>query len=112
VISNAHGGNKRVQLNEKESRKLINKEVASTAKRRGQAKSKVKPISDQSLKNVETRMEITTATAEDTTNARVTSCKSVRNAVSFFLVAWSVRDARIIINFDAKSWEMGDKKKK
>ena len=91
---------------------MINTEIEKTAKRRGMAKSQVHPISDESLKNLEKYLEIATAPAEDTTDAREKSCKSIRNAMSFFIAAFSSKIAPYIINYDAKSWEMGDKKKK
>ena len=112
-IKELHSGDKRIQLNDTESREFINKEIRETAKRRRLAPSQVKPISNQNLKRLEKRLDIKTKNAEETTDARELACKSVRNQVTMAISIMAAKQTTrrgLVINFDAKSTQFGDKK--
>jgi DNA-binding protein YbaB len=112
-LKDEHGGDKRIQLNEDESRAMINAEIRATAVRRGQAPSQVKRISNKNLTNLEVRLDIESRNAEETSDAREKACASVRNMTSVAAAIISIKKTAkrgLLINFDAKTSILGDRK--
>jgi len=107
------GGEKRIQMNDSEYRKLLDDEVINTADR---AKSPAVPMSRQSIQYFEAKNKIQTdENPEETTEARERACSNYRKCFAT-ACAYCDQEKRVVrelqLNFDGTQSTVGDKSSK
>jgi len=113
VITEALGGEKRIQMNSEDYEELLLTEFSNTQERSpGSSSNKIKPLNRRDVKRFEAKNKILTDNnPEETTDAREKGCSSIRNCFAT-ACAYGDQSARVppalIFNYDATQSTVGD----
>ena len=98
------GGDKAIQISERQAAQIYRKEAESTALRRNQSPVQIRPPSRSTCHRWEKNNSVVTMlNPEEGTSARIEACADIRNMVSVLAAFHSIKDIRkdFICNFDA-----------
>ena len=113
IIKQKLGGEKGIQVNTGEAKKLYKEQLSSTAERRNLAPCQQKSPDPRTIKEFEKKHNIKDYVSEETSDAREEACGNIRNTVAtivqFHSASKLCSHPAQHLNFDATQYSVGDK---